>query len=126
MTRQMTIEDAVAAGALGQRAALARAEKDREGWGDIAFVFLKKWARERQPGELFTGEDISDAYAADANMPQPADQRAWGPIIQRATRRGVITAQDNKGVRRKGHGSKGAARYRSLICGLRWTELEAL
>lgn len=123
MTQQMSLTLARAAGEEGMRQASEHAERVSPGVTDVMYAFLVKWAMQRQRGERFTAEPISDAYAADPCFVQPTDQRAWGGVIQRATNRGIIRWIDNDGVRRKGHGVRGAKRYISLVIGKRATEV---
>ena len=127
MTRQMTIEDAMRAGEEGMHRAAKGAEKNHPGWGDIALAFLTKWAHGKPADELWTGEDVTDAYRrSEPEMFQAKDDRAWGPIFQKAQRLNIIRERDREARRRKGHGVKGAARYVSLISGRRWSEIHAL
>lgn len=119
----MTLALARAAGEAGMQAAVDHAERVDPGWSDLAYAYLVKFAINAPRGERFTAEAITDAYAADAGFVQPPDQRAWGGVFLRAMNKGVLSIADFNGVRRKGHGTKGAKRYRSLVTGRRWTEL---
>lgn len=120
MSTQLPLVLARAQGENAAQACLANADAKDPGVKDVMFAFLVRYAQARKAKEIFTAEAISDAYAADENMAQPHDQRSWGPLFAKAANRGVLAIVDNKGVRRKGHGSKGAFRYRSLIGGKSW------
>lgn len=103
----------------GHEAMTACAEKaDRvspPGWTGLAYVFLVKFAIARKRSQLWTAEDVTDAFASDLNFVQPHDQRAWGAVFQKALRKGVLEVVDHKGKRHKGHGVTGAARYRTCM-----------
>lgn len=96
MSTQFAI-DLPPARAAGARRALEHAGND---WKNDAYTFLLVFAKARRPGELFTGEDVSDAHIA-AGHPQPPDLRAWGPLYQVAARRGFIRRVDNNGCSRR-------------------------
>jgi hypothetical protein len=123
MSQQMSLALARAQGEEGLRQVTEHAERIAPGVTDVMYAFLVKWAMQRERGERFTAEPISDAYAADPCFVQPHDQRCWGGVFQRAVNRGVLRYIDNDGVRRKGHGVKGAKRYVSLVIGKRATEV---
>lgn len=89
------------------------------GWTDLAFAYFVRWCQGKR-GQVITAEDVTDEYAMDANFVQPHDDRAWGAVIKRAIKAGVIVYVDPYGRRRKGHGSY-CPRYR--ITGRRPTEL---
>lgn len=118
---QISLELARARGAEGMQAAAAGAEAKAPGITDAMFTFLVRYAQRARAADRFTAEDVTDAYAIDTNLVQPKDQRAWGSVFTRAVRQGVIAIADNKGVRRKGHGSRGSFRYRSIVNGKPWS-----
>lgn len=105
--------DAAALRDQGMQRALEHAEEDVKHWGDLAYTFLVSWCRTQ--ADLFTGEDITDA-SKDRKLIQPATDKAWGQVIRRAARRGIIVKVDNEGVRSKGHTSP-CPRWRSMIHG---------
>lgn len=94
---QMTLE--LAARREGARRAMEKAEREAEGWGDLAFAFLKLYAS-REKG-LFTGPDVTKA-AKEYGLIQPANLRAWGGVYTRAQRAGVIECVDGNGRRENG------------------------
>lgn len=123
MTQQMSLTLARAQGEEGIRQATEHAERVDPGVTDVMFAFLVKFAMRVARTERFTAEVITMAYAADACFVQPPDMRAWGGVFQRAMNKGVLAIADFNGIRKLGHGVKGAKRYRSLICGRRATEV---
>lgn len=120
---QMTLALARAAGDAGMNQATGHAERVNGGITDLMYAYLVKFALNVPRGERFTAEVVTDSYASDSGFEQPTDQRAWGGVFLRAMNKGVLSIADFNGVRRKGHGTKGAKRYRSLVTGRRWTEL---
>ena len=126
MSAQLRLELARAQGEEGMRAAAAHADAVDPGWTDVAFIFLVKFAQRATAADRFTAEAITDAYAEDANFVQPPDQRAWGGVFKKAANRGVLVIADYRGVRRKGHGTTGAKRYRSLVAGKPWSHIHLM
>jgi hypothetical protein len=120
---QLGLEIARAEGEVAMNACMDAAEHVAPGVAVAMYAFLVRWAMQRERGERFTAEAISDAYAADVSYVQPRDQRAWGSVITKALNARVLRWIDNNGVRRKGHGSKGCKRYVSCIVGKRATEV---
>jgi hypothetical protein len=120
---QLTLAIARAMGEEGMRAAVAGAEARSPGLTDVMYAYLVKFAMRCERGHRFISEEVTMAYAADAGFEQPKDARAWGGVFLRAVNKGVISVVDYNGVRKLGHGVKGAKRYRSLIIGKRWTEI---
>jgi hypothetical protein len=59
-----------------------------EGWVDRATARLEEVAEE---GLTFCADDVR-RLAEDDGLPQPPDGRAWGSVIARAKRRGLIVA----------------------------------
>jgi hypothetical protein len=125
MSAQAQLELSRRLGDEGIRASTARAEADDPGLTDVMFAFLVKFAQAAKRRDRFTSEVITIAYAQDVGFNQPGDMRSWGGVFQRATHRGVLEVADYNGTRTLGHGVKGAKRYRSLVCGQRWTDLVA-
>lgn len=115
-TSQMGLELARAEGHEAMNACADKADRvNPPGWTGLAYAFLVKFAVNKKRSDLWTAEAVTDAFAADLNFIQPHDQRAWGAVFQRAIRKGVIEVVDHKGVRAKGHGVTGAARYRTCM-----------
>ncbi len=71
----------------GMASALDHAEADVPGWGDRCLDLMRAFAaQERQP---WTCEEFR-AYAYAHDLPPPDEQRAFGPVTQRAIRAGLI------------------------------------
>ncbi len=80
----------------GAAAALAHAEQVHESWGNRAYAILLEIAAGRRP---FRTEEVR-AAAEEKGLPNPPSARAWGSVINRASRAGKIsrvgfTACDN-------------------------------
>lgn len=71
----------------GMNQALAHAEQVETGWGDVAYLFLQKYAREH--AEPFTALDVRTAASA-WGLSDPPTPKAFGGVFQRASRAGVI------------------------------------
>jgi hypothetical protein len=75
--------------------AVARAERANEGWADDAATMLRFWLRlprtrlRAANGLGFTGEEFR-TWAVSHNLAVPPDNRAFGPVIAKAIRDGVI------------------------------------
>lgn len=71
----------------GMARARDHAEADVPGWGDHAYALLHQYALDqRMP---WTCEAFRP-WAYDRGLPVPANERAWGPVVQRAIRAGLI------------------------------------
>lgn len=70
---------------LGMQRTLDLAERETPGWGAIASEFLRQYAKDNG---RFTGWMLVRS-AAD-RIPQPPNPKAWGSVIQRAARAGII------------------------------------
>jgi len=73
----------------GMAVAVDHADTVEPDWQDQAFKFLLAFG---PTVEEFQGEDVR--VAAEDHVPQPPDNRAWGPIINRAARAGLIRRVD--------------------------------
>lgn len=71
---------------LGMQRAADHASRVEPEWIDRAFTFLSDFARTH--GE-FLSEDVV-AAASTADFPEPPDRRAWGHVVNRASRAGLI------------------------------------
>jgi hypothetical protein len=69
----------------GMRRTLSAAERRTPGWGDIAYEFLRDYAK---VNERFTGWMV--VRSAAERIPEPPNPKAWGSVIQKAARAGVI------------------------------------
>lgn len=79
-----TAEDLAERGA--QRAA-AHADRVSEGWSDEALKALRLFII--YENYEFTTEEVRE-YANFLEVPQPPDARAWGAVVKRAHREGII------------------------------------
>lgn len=66
--------------------AVEHADRESPSWSDLALTFLRGWVQGHR-GELLA-EDV--VLAARGQVPAPPDGRAWGGVLQRAARAGVI------------------------------------
>lgn len=88
MAHQLSIDfdSAVSRGRLGMERTAARTERKHSGWVATAVEKLRAFADATT--EIFT---IEEARASiEAQLPKPADLRAWGQVTQSARRLGVI------------------------------------
>lgn len=67
--------------------AVAHAEAALRNWAETAYNFLVEFARQNPS---FTTEDVRQE--AGAAVPTPPDKRAWGGVMQRAARAGIVVA----------------------------------
>lgn len=69
----------------GMQRVLDLAERATPGWAELAYAFVCDYAKTR---ERFTGwMMVQDSRHV---VPPPPNPKAWGPVILRAARRGVI------------------------------------
>ena len=68
----------------GMEAAIAHAESVQEGWKEAAYYFILVF-----PNKEFRNEEIRK-FAYAKGLPQPPAERAWGGVIVRAARAGMI------------------------------------
>ena len=86
----------------GAKMALMHAESVHEDWGAEACEYLEIFLR-LHPGREFMTEDVRE-YATKRGLPKPPSLRAWGAVMQRAQRAGIIRWAGNRQVRnRKAH-----------------------
>lgn len=105
--RQMTLDDAIAAGQVGMAQATDAAEKRDPDFRTKAERAMVAHLSTR-PDRSAWGEDLTDI--ARAHGCAPKDDRAFGAVFQSLARRGVIRCVEF-GVRRKGRGTAGARRW---------------
>lgn len=98
----------------------ARAERDValdavgavDGWCAYAYEYLRRYLTAHQ--FLFT----DDLWASDTNpdglVPPPTTMRAFGPVVQRAAREGLIVKSGRYRPRTYGHLAEGPV-WRSLL-----------
>ncbi len=73
----------------GIEAAEAGANRHDENWSDLALHALKSFMAEF-PGRRFLCEEVREWAEAAVGLPTPPNQKAWGGIIQRASRARLI------------------------------------
>lgn len=71
----------------GMNCAIDHAERDSAGWGDRAYAYLTSYIVRHQSD--FMTEDVR-LYAAAEGLDPPPDNRAWGAVIVRAVKLGVL------------------------------------
>lgn len=72
----------------GMSRALTHAESVDEGWGEKAYQFVRGFAAQRIE---FRTEEVR-RYAEQNGLAVPPSARAWGGIIGRAVKSGLITS----------------------------------
>jgi hypothetical protein len=83
----------------GIQQSVEHADRKHEGWSDMAFNMLKDYTALIGIGGQITSEIVRD-YAKQNLLPEPPDGRAWGAVMLRAAKAGLIkkvgwtTAQD--------------------------------
>ena len=70
----------------GIKQAISNANDTHDKWSDKAYNFLTKWIKTQYE---FMTEDVR--IASEKEIPKPPSNRAWGGIILRAVRAGLIT-----------------------------------
>jgi len=98
------------------REGMVKAEKNANGrtmgWSDIALGFLKEFA-EKNP--RFMAEDVREAAAKSNRVRTPPSHRAWGGVIVRAKRDGIIENDGYSPVKNKTAHRANASVWKSLI-----------
>jgi len=69
----------------GMKQAVDHADQVHERWSDKAYAFLLAYLRS---GMEFMAEDVR--AASEGIVPEPPSKRAWGSIIRRAAKAGLI------------------------------------
>lgn len=67
--------------------AVEHADNATPGWSDAALEYVKHFARAHKE---FLAEDVR-VLAPLLGLPEPPDNRAWGAVIRRARKEGIIT-----------------------------------
>lgn len=73
----------------GMKKAIEHADQVNEGWSDKAFNLLKSYVNEFGPGWKFLGEQVR-YYAEAKKLEEPPSLRAWGSVMVRAAKSGLI------------------------------------
>lgn len=112
MAEQLTFEQHEAQAArlraeLGATRAADKAQRLDPSWTDTALEAVRAHARDH---EVFMAEDV----VKHCPMPQSADPRAWGSVLQSARRRGWIKPDGYAPANSSNRSPK--VRWRSLIC----------
>jgi hypothetical protein len=81
---QLDIEEAIKLRDEGIKEAIDHAMAVEPSWGDIAYSFLMNL----KPTGIWMMEDIRKA--AEGIVPDPPDSRAWGAVVRKAARDGII------------------------------------
>lgn len=69
---------------VGMQRAVDHADRVTDGWREIARAHVEEFARKHS---TFLAEDV---IAAARDVPEPPTRKAWGAVIQRAAREGII------------------------------------
>ena len=69
----------------GIKQAISNANDTHDKWSDKAYNFLTKWIKTQYE---FMTEDVR--IASEKEIPKPPSNRAWGGIILKASRAGLI------------------------------------
>ncbi len=70
----------------GMEAALEHADAVEEDWGDQALELVRRYPSD----QAFMTEEVR-AWAYERGLPEPPNHRAWGPVMKKAERAGIIT-----------------------------------
>lgn len=97
------------AGRIGMELASDRAERTTPGWREDAFGYVQRFAAAHRDRD-FLAEEIAP-WAYEQGCARAPDDRAWGAIIQRAGREGVI---EQTGLAAKNKLSGNASTWRPL------------
>jgi hypothetical protein len=78
----------------GIEQALTHANETTERWSEIAFDFLKRYMLDNP---VFMAENVREA--ATGIVPEPPSKRAWGGILVRAAKEGLISRMGFRNVK---------------------------
>lgn len=78
----------------GIQQALTHADETAERWSEIAFDFLKRYMLDNP---VFMAENVREA--ATGIVPEPPSKRAWGGILVRAAKEGLISRMGFRNVK---------------------------
>lgn len=73
----------------GMRRAEEHADRVTHAWSALAYGFVHQYVAGLSGADVFITEKLVEAARAAA-IPDPPDARAWGSIINRAARNGLI------------------------------------
>jgi hypothetical protein len=85
-----TRSEAAARRDTGMALAVEKADRDHEGWSHDAIEVVRQFCKSHGAGHQFLAEDIR-LYAETLELlERPENERAWGAVMQRAAREGII------------------------------------
>ncbi|MCT8340528.1 hypothetical protein MG296_10720 [Flavobacteriaceae bacterium TK19130] len=93
--------------------AMETADNCNENWSQKAFDFLRNFAK-KEPS--FLTEEVRRAATKSGEVPEPPSNRAWGGVIVRAKRAGIIKSLGIKPVTNPKAHMAFATYWGSLIC----------
>jgi len=100
---------------VGAEAAVAHANAVIESWSDRAAAMLREYGQtSAEVGATFTAEDVR-GFAEDNGLPAAPDARAWGVVIMRARRAGLIKHAGYET-------SKSPTRHHGITSAWRWVK----
>lgn len=71
----------------GMARVTASADDAHANWSATAYLTLRAFVRRRE--HAFTAENVR-AFATEKGLPDCHDDRAWGPVLRRAAKEGLI------------------------------------
>lgn len=74
---------------IGIQKAVEHADAVCDKWSDKAYEVLKKYLARFESGHHFMGEQVR-LFADTEGLPKPLSLRAWGGVMQRAAKEGLI------------------------------------
>jgi hypothetical protein len=74
----------------GMRQAVDHADRENNGWSDEAYGLLQNWIINQGKGSTFKLEDFRLYCEKRALIDSPPDDRAYGHIVTRAAKAGLI------------------------------------
>ncbi len=78
---------------VGITKAIDNADKKHENWSDLAYEFLRGYIEQHSE---FMAEDLR--AASTGTIPDPPSLRAWGGVIVRAVKEGLISRKEFRNV----------------------------
>jgi hypothetical protein len=78
----------------GMKKAETSANEKTENWSERAMLLLRKFT---QSNKSFMAEDIR-LFAIENGLPKPPSERAWGAVIKRAAKSGIIKKVGHQAV----------------------------
>lgn len=113
MTIQLNILDAIQERDQGIEQAICHADAVCDNWSERAYAILKEFLQINSNG--FLVEDVR-LYAERKGLPEPPSKRAWGGVILRASREGLVK-KNGYGITRnvRAHGTPASIWIRSNV-----------